>query len=167
MLCSRACVLLSPRDLVPSCSRALHSSCPLAIVPPSCRIGKNQVTRCYFVIWLLASSSLILSPALSPSQAKAHAPSVTRFPFLLVQVFKIMLPPKQNLHFLKIKVLLSRDSKRPLQEPQERPQELQKRPQESPQDPSKSPQRRSKSSKRGLSYSQEDPKDAPRAPKVL
>ena len=76
-----------PHALMNSCSRALQPSCPLAIVPPSSRIGKNQVTRCYFVIWLLVSSSLTLSPALSSSQAKAYAPSVTRFPFLLVQVF--------------------------------------------------------------------------------
>ena len=72
-----------------SCSRALQPSCPLAIAPPSSGIGKNQVARCYVVIWLLVSSSLTLSPALSSSQAKAYAPSVIRFPFLLVQVSSI------------------------------------------------------------------------------
>ena len=39
-----------PHALMNSCSRALQPSCPLAIVPPSSRTGKNQVTRGYFVI---------------------------------------------------------------------------------------------------------------------
>ena len=80
-------MLSHSHTLMHSCSRTLQPSCRLAIVPPSSRIGKNQVTRCYFVLWLLVSSSLTLFPALSSSQAKAYAPSVTRFPFLLVQVF--------------------------------------------------------------------------------
>ena len=119
--------------LMNSCSRALQPSCPLAIVPPSSRIGKNQVTRCYFVIWLLVSSSLILSPALSSSQAKAYAPSVTRFPFLLVQVLKIVFPPRS---------FLGREG---FPAPKTRPQELPK----CSQDTSKSSPRRPKSCQRG------------------
>ena len=133
-----------PHALMNSCSRALQSSCPLAIVPPSSRIGKNQVTRCYFVIWFLVSSSLILSPALSPSQAEAHAPSVTRFPFLLV------LPPRRNLHFLKIKGFYAEDVPK---SPRRAPKTFPRAPQEAPRavkEAPRGPQRRSKSTKRGL-----------------
>ena len=43
---------------------------------------------CFFcLISLIFLSALTLSPLLLPSHAKAYAPSVTRFPFLLVQVF--------------------------------------------------------------------------------
>ena len=139
-----------PHALMNSCSRALQSSCPLAIVPPSSRIGKNQVTRCYFVIWLLVSSSLTLSPALSSSQAKAYAPSVTRFPFLLVQVSKIVLPLRRNLHFSKIKGFHSRDIPK---SPRRAPKTLPRAPQEAPRAVEEAPrgsQRRSKSTKRGL-----------------
>ena len=40
----------------------------------------------FFLISLIFSSALTLSPLPLPSHAKAYAPSVTRFPFLLVQV---------------------------------------------------------------------------------
>ena len=139
-----------PHALMNSCSRAFQSSCPLAIVPPSSRIGKNQVTRCYFVIWLLVSSSLTLSPALSSSQAKAYAPSVTRFPFLLVQVFKIVLPPRRNLHFSKIKGFHSKGVPK---SPRRAPKTLPRAPQESPRavkEALRGPQRRSKNTKIGL-----------------
>ena len=44
---------------------------------------------CFFcLISLIFSSALTLSPLLLPSHAKAYAPSVTRFPFLLVQVYR-------------------------------------------------------------------------------
>ena len=75
----------------------------------------------------------------------------TRFPFLARTGFQNRAPAEAGSSFSENKRLLSRG----------RPQELPK----SYQDASKSPQRRSKSSKRGLSYSQEDPKDAPRARK--
>ena len=84
---------------------------------------------------------------------------------LLGQVFKIVLPPRREAYFLKIKVLLSRDSRRPLQEPpEETPGAPKEAPRESPrpiQEPpktlqelqkrtlvlSRGPQRRSKSTK--------------------
>ena len=140
MSCSRACVLSSPRALVLSCSHAFMLSGSPAVMPSCYRATKLSYRKesgnaLLFVLWFLVSSSLIPSPAFSSSQAKEYAPSVTRFPFLLVQVLKIVLPPRRNAHVVKVKVLLSRG----------RPQELPK----SSQDPSKSPQRGPKSCQRG------------------
>ena len=49
-----------PPALMSSCSRALQPLCPLSIVPPSSRIGKNQVTSCVFSLGsrLVCSDSL-------------------------------------------------------------------------------------------------------------
>ena len=92
MSCSRACVLSSPRALALSCSHALMLSGSPAVMPSCSRASKLSYRKesgnaLLFFLWLLVSSSLTPSPALSLSQAKEHAPSVTRFPFLLVQVF--------------------------------------------------------------------------------
>ena len=109
MLCSRACVLLSPRNLVLSCSHGIMLSCSAAAMPSCSRASKLSYRKesgnaLLFFLWLLVSSSLTPSPALSLSQAKEYAPSVTRFPFLLVQVSKIVLPSRPNAHFRKKKV---------------------------------------------------------------
>ena len=91
MSCSRACVLSSPRALALSCSHALMLSGSPAVMPSCSRASKLSYRKesgnaLLFFLWLLVSSSLTPSPALSLSQAKEYAPSVTRFPFLLVQV---------------------------------------------------------------------------------
>ena len=91
MSCSRACVLSSPRALALSCSHALMLSGSPAVMPSCSRASKLSYRKesgnaLLFFLWLLVSSSLTPSPAPSLSQAKAYAPSVTRFPFLLVQV---------------------------------------------------------------------------------
>ena len=92
MSCSRACVLSSPRALVLSCSHAFMLSGSPAVMPSCYRATKRSYRKesgnaLLLFLWLLVSSSLTPSPALSSSQAKEYAPSVTRFPFLLVQVF--------------------------------------------------------------------------------
>ena len=140
MSCSRACVLSSPRALALSCSHALMLSGSPAVMPSCSRASKLSYRKesgnaLLFFLWLLVSSSLTPSPALSLSQAKEYAPSVTRFPFLLVQVFKIVLPPRRNAHFQEVKGFLHRRL----------PQELPK----SSQDTSKSSPRRPKSCQRG------------------
>ena len=100
MSCSRACVLSSPRALALSCSHALMLSGSPAVMPSCSRASKLSYRKesgnaLLFFHWLLVSSSLTPSPALSLSQAKEYAPSVTRFPFLLVQVSKIVLPSRR------------------------------------------------------------------------
>ena len=93
MLCSPVCVLLSPRDLVPSCFHEFMLLGSPTVMPSCYRASKlwyrkesgSALLFCYL------ASRLTLSPALSSSQANAYAPSVTRVPFLLVQVSKIVL----------------------------------------------------------------------------
>ena len=100
---------------------------------------------CYLASRLVFSDSLPSS--LSSSQAKAYAPSVTRFPFLLVQVSKIVLPPRRNLHFSKIKGFHSKDvPKSPRRAPKTRPRAPQEAPRAVKEAP-RGPQRRSKSTK--------------------
>ena len=140
MSCSRACVLSSPRALALSCSHALMLSGSPAVMPSCSRASKLSYRKesgnaLLFFLWLLFSSSLTPSPALSLSQAKEYAPSVTRFPFLLVQVSKIVLPSRREAYFQDVKGLLRRG----------RPQELPK----SSHDPSKNPSRGPKSCQRG------------------
>ena len=155
MSCSRACVLSSPRALALSCFLALMLSGSPAVMPSCSRASKLSYRKesgnaLLFFLWLLVSSSLTPSPALSLSQAKEYAPSVTRFPFLLVQVFKIVLPPRRNLHFSKIKGFHSKDVPK---SPRRAPKTLPRAPQEAPRavkEAPRGPQRRSKSTKRGL-----------------
>ena len=134
MSCSRACVLSSPRALALSCSHALMLSGSPAVMPSCSRASKLSYRKesgnaLLFFLWLLVSSSLTPSPALSLSQAKEYAPSVTRFPFLLVQVSKIVLPPRRNLHFSKIKGFYSKDVPK---SPRRAPKTLPRAPQEAP-----------------------------------
>ena len=94
------------RALEPSCSRTLMLSGSPAVMPSCYRATKLSYRKesgnaLLFFLWLLVSSSLTPSPALSSSQAKEYAPSVTRFPFLLVQVSKIVFPSRRGAHFWK------------------------------------------------------------------
>ena len=95
----------------------------------------------------------IVSSALSPSQlsfqshAKAYAPSVTRFPFLLVQVSEIVLPSRRNARFEnkgspkpRTSPRALREVPRALKEAPKRLQELTKRLQESSKNVPRAPQ---------------------------
>ena len=66
MLCSRACVLLSPRHLVPSCSHEFMRSGPQIVMPSCYRASKfsyrkesgNALLFCYLASRLVFSDSL-------------------------------------------------------------------------------------------------------------
>ena len=99
LACSWAAVLSHNHRLMNSCSRApaLMPSCYLSPTL-SYRRGSGHAVL-FFLISLIFSSALALSLLPLPSHAKAYAPSVTRFPFLLVQVSKIVLPSRRNARF--------------------------------------------------------------------
>ena len=81
MVCSRDCVLSSPRALVLSCSHEFMVSGSAAVMPSCYRASKLSYRKepgnaLLFFHWLLVSSALTPSPALYSPQAKAYPPSV-------------------------------------------------------------------------------------------
>ena len=88
----RACVLLGRRSHTLTCSHEfmLSSSSPhaLLLLFPHALVqeGVGSCFGFFCLISLIFLSALAFSPLPLPSNAKAYAPSVTRFPFLLVQV---------------------------------------------------------------------------------
>ena len=85
LACSWAAVLTHYHVLMNSCSRApaLMPSCYRSPTL-SYRRGLGHALL-FCLISLIFLSALTLSPLTLPSHAKAHAPSVARFPLLLVQ----------------------------------------------------------------------------------
>ena len=155
MLCSRACVLLSPRDLVPSCSHELMLSGSPIVMPSCYRASKfsyrkepgNALLFCYLASRLVFSDSLPSSLFIPSESIRSLSNSL---PVLARTGFENRAPTEAKRLFLRSKGFPEpRTSPRapdelpmPLQEPPKRPQELSKR-------------------------LQEDPKDAPRAPKEV
>ena len=113
LACFWALVISYPHALMNSCPRALQSSCPLAIVPPSSRIGKNQVARCYFVIWLLVSSSLTLPPSSLFIPSESIRSLSNSLPVLARTGFENRAPVDAKRSVLEIKVLVSSRRKFP------------------------------------------------------
>ena len=109
MLCSRACVLLSPRDLVPSCSHEFMLSGSPIVMPSCYRASKfsyrkesgNALLFCYLASRLVFSDSLPSSlfipsesirslsnslPVLARTGFQNRAPVETKRPFLEIKV---------------------------------------------------------------------------------
>ena len=140
MLCFRACVLLSTRDLVPSCSHVLMLSGSRIVMPSCYRASKfsyrtesgNALLFCCLASRLVFSDSVPSSLFIPSESIRSLSNSL---PVLARTGFRNRAPVEAKRSFLKIKVLLSRGR---LREPSERLQELSKR-----------LQRGSKSSQRG------------------
>ena len=100
--CSHTLILSCTHRLILSCSHGFMLSCSPIVMPsryrPPRALVKEQLGNASFFPFHV----FLVSSALSPSQlsfqshAKAYAPSVTRFPFLLVQVLKIVLPSRRE-----------------------------------------------------------------------
>ena len=109
VLCSRACVLLSPRDLVPSCSHEfMLSGSP--IVMPSCdRASKfsyrkepgNALLFCYLASRLVFSDSLPSSLFIPSESIRSLSNSL---PVLARTGFQNRAPVEAGRPFLQIKV---------------------------------------------------------------
>ena len=129
MLCSRACVLLSPRDLVPSCSHEFMLSGSPIVMPSCYRASKFSYRKesgksllfCYLASRLVFSDSLPSSVFIPSESIRSLSNSL---PVLARTGFENRAPVEAKRSFLKIKVLLSRGR---LQEPPKLLQELSKR----------------------------------------
>ena len=155
MLCSRACVLLSPRDLVPSCSHEFMLSGSPIVMPSCYRASKfsyrkesgNALLFCYLASRLVFSDSLPSSLFIPSESIRSLSNSL---PVLARTGFENRAPTEAGSSFLRCKgspaprtsPRAPEELPRPFQEPPKRPQELSKK-------------------------LQEDPKDVPRAPKEV
>ena len=104
LACSRALVLSHSHALMHSCSRALQPWCRLALVPPSSRIGRNQVTRCYSFFGF-SSRLLWLPPQLSLFIPSERIRSLCNsLPVLARTGFENRAPVEAGRPFLELKV---------------------------------------------------------------
>ena len=140
MLCSRACVLLSPRDLVPSCSHEFMLSGSPIVMPSCYRASKfsyrkesgNALLFCYLASRLVFSDSLPSSLFIPSESIRSLSNSL---PVLARTGFQNRAPAEAGSSFLRCKgspaprtsPRAPEELPRPFQEPPKRPQELSKR----------------------------------------
>ena len=109
MLCSRACVLLSPRALVLSCSHEFMLSGSPAVMPSCYRASKlsyrkesgNALLFCYLASRLVFSDSLPSSLFIPSESIRSLSNSL---PVLARTGFENRAPVEAGRPFLKIKV---------------------------------------------------------------
>ena len=129
MLCSRACVLLSPRDLVPSCSHEFMLSGSPIVMPSCYRASKfsyrkesgNALLFCYLASRLVFSDSLPSSLFIPSESIRSLSNSL---PVLARTGFENRAPVEAKRSFFEIEVPLSRGC---LQEPPKMLQEVSER----------------------------------------
>ena len=150
--CSPACVLLSPRALVLSCSHGLVLSCSGVAMPsrycaPARSYRKSLITLCFIIPMfscLICSESVAALFSILRESIRSLSNSL---PVLARTGFQNRVPVEAKRSFLRSKGFPEpRTSPRapaelpmPLQEPPKRPQELSKRFQEDPKDASRAP----------------------------